>query len=125
MNIAAQENRTPAQKSAGQNRYVTPYVDIETTESGYVLQAEMPGVTREGIEVTVEDGELVLAGHRQEVAVNGELLHRETRPLSFRRVYELDPSIDTGKITARIDHGVLTVTLPKAETVKPRRIELE
>jgi HSP20 family protein len=125
MNIATQENRTPALKPAEQTGYITPYVDIETTESGYVLHAEMPGVTREGIEVTVEDSELVLTGHRRDLAVTGELIHRETRPLSFRRIYELDSSIDTGKITARIDQGILTVTLPKAESVKPRRIELQ
>jgi HSP20 family protein len=125
MNTASQENQTLSQKPTEQRAYVAPYVDIETTESGYVLYAEMPGVSRDGIEVTVEDGELVLAGHRQPAAVNGQLIHRETRPLSFRRVYELDPSVDAGKITARIDQGILTVTLPKAESVKPRRIELE
>jgi HSP20 family protein len=47
------------------------------------------------------------------------------RTNDYRRVYELDPSIDTGKINARIEQGLLTVTLPKAETVKPRKIAVE
>jgi HSP20 family protein len=54
--------------------------------------------------------------------VDGTLIHRESRPESFRRAFELDPSIDTGKIVARIDQGITTLTLPKAEQVKPRKI---
>ena len=50
------------------------------------------------------------------------LLHRESRPENFRRAFELDPSIDTGKIIAKIDQGIATFTLPKAEQVKPRKI---
>jgi HSP20 family protein len=85
----------------------------------------MPGVNRDGIQITVEDGNLVLAGQRQSLSVNGEPLHRETRQRSYRRVYELDPSIDASKISARIEQGILTVTLPKAESLKSRRITLE
>jgi HSP20 family protein len=85
----------------------------------------MPGVSRDGIRVTVEDGNLVLVGHRQAPSESAEALHRETRQLSYRRVYELDPSIDADRISARIDQGILTVNLPKAEKLKPRRITLE
>jgi HSP20 family protein len=59
------------------------------------------------------------------LTVGGEPLHRETRRLNFRRVYELDPSIDANRIAARIEQGILTVTLPKAENEKPRRIALD
>jgi HSP20 family protein len=125
MNIVSQENQKTVQQSTAQTAYVAPYVDVEATESGYVLYAEMPGVNREGIEVTVDDGSLVIAGHRQALAVGGDPLHRETRRLNFRRVYELDPSIDANRISARIEQGILTVTLPKAENQKPRRIALD
>ncbi len=54
--------------------------------------------------------------------VLGTLIHRESRRKNFRRAFELDPSIDAGKISARIEQGVLTLTLPKAEQVKPRKI---
>jgi HSP20 family protein len=57
--------------------------------------------------------------------VSGEPVYRESHPYDFRRVYELDPSIDTSRISARIENGLLTVNLPKAEKVKPRRIEVE
>jgi HSP20 family protein len=123
-------NTVPQEEQQLSNRpvtgpFATPVVDIESTPEGYLLHAEMPGVGKEGIEVTVEDGNLILTGHRRPLEVSGEPVHRESRPNDFRRVYELDPSIDTGRITARIENGVLTVNLPKAESVKPRRIELE
>ena len=55
-------------------------------------------------------------------AVQGTIVHRESRRENFRRAFELDPSIDTGKISAKIEQGVVTLTLPKAEQVKPRKI---
>jgi HSP20 family protein len=125
MNIVSQEPQNSGQQSIEQTAYVAPYVDIESTDSGYVLYAEMPGVSRDGIEITVEDGKLVLVGQRQPLNVVGQPLHRETRQLSYRRVYELDPSIDANKISASIEQGILKVNLPKAENLKPRRITLE
>ena len=125
MNILFQEHQKPAHRSTDHAAYVAPYVDIESTDTGYVLYAEMPGVSRDGIEISVEDGNLVLVGQRQPLSVSGEPLHRETRQLSYRRVYELDPSIDANKISARIEQGILSVNLPKAENLKPRRITLE
>jgi HSP20 family protein len=125
MNIISQEHSKSGQQSTEPTAYVTPNVDIHAAESGYVLYAEMPGVNRDGIRITVEDGNLVLVGHRQPWGVSAEALHREMRQLSYRRVYELDPSIDANRISARIDQGILTVNLPKAENLKPRRITLE
>jgi len=103
MNIVSQEHRNSGQQSTEQTAFVAPYVDIESTDSGYVLYAEMPGVNRDGIQITVEDGNLVLVGQRQSLSVTGEPLHRETRRRSYRRVYELDPSIDASKISARVE----------------------
>jgi len=112
-------------QSAQSRRFATPLVDIESTQDGYVLYAEMPGVSKDGIEVTVENGDLLIVGHRRPLEVSGEPLYRESRLYDFRRVYELDPSIDTSRISARIENGLLIVNLPKAEKVKPRRIEVE
>jgi HSP20 family protein len=116
------ENRP---QSAQSGRFATPLVDIESTQDGYVLYAEMPGVSKDGIDVTVENGDLLIVGHRRPLDVSGEPIYRESRPYDFRRVYELDPSIDTSRISARIENGLLIVNLPKAEKVKPRRIEVE
>jgi HSP20 family protein len=125
MNIVSHAHEKPAQQPPEQTAYVAPYVDIEAAESGYVLYAEMPGVSRDGIQITVEDSKLVLVGRRPPVSASGEPLHRETSQLSYRRVYELNPSIDAGRISASIDQGILKVNLPQAENLKPRRITLE
>ena len=77
---------------------------------------------KSGLEITVDNGELTIVGHRQIERPSGEPIHREIRHYDFRRVYELDPAIDSTRIAARFDQGVLTLTLPKAESVKPRKI---
>lgn len=82
-------------------------------------------MNKTGVDVSVADGNLILVGHRQALDVSGDPIYSVRRPADYRRVYELDPSIDTAKITARIEHGILTVELPKTESVKPRKIALE
>lgn len=123
--IPRSDQSVEAPQPSSRQVYVTPVVDVESTEEGFVLRAEMPGVNKEGIEVSVENGDLVLVGHRHPLAVDGEPVYLERRAADYRRAYELDPSIDTSKISARIEQGILTVTLPKAESVKPRRIAVD
>jgi HSP20 family protein len=127
MNILSQPKKDQAMVSNEEDRqavYVPP-ADVESTDVGYVIRAEMPGVEKDGLEITVDRGELIILGRRKPIEVTGELIYREIRPHDFRRVYELAPSIDSTKITANIDQGILTVTLPKAETVKPRKITVQ
>jgi HSP20 family protein len=102
--------------------YVTPSANILESKDGYVLEAEMPGVSKDGLEVTVENAELTILGHRAAMEFKGREVYRESRRLDFRRSFELDPSIDTAKIVAKMDQGVLTLHLPKTEAVKPRKI---
>src|SRR5206468_12068010 len=106
MNIVPEEKQQMSTENRPQYiTFATPVVDIESVPEGYVLHAEMPGVNKEGIEVTVENGDLVLFGRRPPLEIPGELVHRESRSNDFRRVYELDPSIDTARITGRIENG--------------------
>jgi len=113
------ERRTPA--AAAEPAYVAPDVDIRETKDEYVLEADMPGVGKDGLEVLLEGNELTLTGRRQ-APPGGEVLHREVTNNNYRRTFLLDPVIDATKIRAQIDQGLLTVHLPKAEKVKPRRI---
>jgi len=125
MNTLTQtEPRATAPNGAARVNFVTPVANILETADGYLLEAEMPGVSRDGLEVTVENGELVIVGRRADKELPGTALYRESRPVDYRRVFDLDPSIDAGKITARMEQGILTLTLPKAEQVKPRRIQV-
>ena len=105
--------------------FVAPEVNIFETKDGYVLEAEMPGVSKEGLEITLEGNELTIVGHRQLGRPNGNVLFRESRDVDYRRLFELDPAIDTTKVVAKIEQGVLTLTLPKSERVKPRKIAVD
>jgi HSP20 family protein len=123
MNTATQqeEKNVRPQPMNTERPTVSPKVNIIETKVGYVLEAEMPGVAKEGLEISLEDNELTITGRRQPDP-STSLLYRESSPADYRRVFELDPSIETGKISAQIEQGILTLTLPKAEKVQPRRI---
>lgn len=124
MNILTKvpETKPAASNGASRQNTLTPLANILETKDGYVVEAEMPGVAKDGLELTVENGELVIVGHRRPNEGRGALIYRESRDCDYRRVFELDPSIDTSKIAAKIEQGVLTLHLPKTEAVKPRRI---
>jgi len=120
MDTLVRENRGARQGRA--EHFVTPVASVSEDGDAYQLKVEMPGVSKEGLEISVENNELSIIGRRTLPPIDGTIIHRESRREDFRRVFELDPSIDTGKIAARIDQGILTLTLPKAEQVKPRKI---
>jgi HSP20 family protein len=126
MNTLTQTEPRNAASNGGAQRltFVTPVANILETTDGYLLEVEMPGVARDGIEVTVENGELVITGRRADKETPGAAIYRESRPLDYRRVFDLDPSIDTTRIGAKMEQGILKLTLPKAEEVKPRRIQV-
>jgi HSP20 family protein len=104
--------------------YVAPPVDIEEQPDEYRLLADMPGVGKNDLDVVLDGNELTVTGHRRLFETNGDYLHRESRAHSFRRTFQLDPTIDGAGIVAKVEDGVLTVRLPKTEAVKPRRIEV-
>jgi len=111
-----------ARSNGDQPRYLTPRVNIYETKDGYSLEAELPGVTKSGLDILLENNELTLVGQRQTDKIAGDPVYRESSPYAFRRVFTLDPSIDTSKVEANLENGLLTLNLPKAERVKPRRI---
>jgi len=105
--------------------FIAPEVNIYETPDGYLLEAEMPGVNKTGLEITLENHEITIVGRRNVERVEGELLLKESDEADYKRVFELDPAIDTSKISARMDQGILRVTLPKSEQVKPRKIAVD
>jgi HSP20 family protein len=120
MNTTVRENRNG--EKGQREQFVAPVSSVREDGDGYTLQVEMPGVNKEGLEIAVENNELTIVGRRSLPSIEGTLIHREIRQNNFRRTFELDPSIDTNKISAKIEQGVLALTLPKAEQVKPRKI---
>jgi len=116
------DNRPAKESVPEERRFVSPRVNIFENKEGYLLEAEMPGVSKAGLEVLLEGNELTLVGRRRTDVPDAELVYRESSPWEFRRTFVLDPSIDTSKVNASIEQGVLTVHLPKTEMVKPRKI---
>ena len=125
MSTMVQKEARTAPDRAARQEYFAPEVNIFETRDGYVLEADMPGVSKEGLEITLEGNEMTLVGHRQPEPTSGELLFRESRLADYRRVFELDPAVDTNKVSAKMEQGVLTLTLPKSERVKPRKIAVD
>jgi len=122
MKTLVRENRDSELRQ--NEHFVAPIASIIEDGEGYMLQVEMPGVNEDGLDVSVENNELTIIGRRSLPTVEGTLIHRESRREDYRRAFELDPSIDADKISAKIDQGVVTLTLPKAEQVKPRKIKV-
>ena len=120
MNSLTRETREADRGQAEQ--FITPPASVTEIADGYMLEIEMPGVKKDGLDISVQNNELAIVGRRSLPPVEGTLVHRETRSENFRRLFELDPSIDGDKISAKIDQGLATLTLPKAEHVKPRKI---
>lgn len=127
MNSLQTHERAAASAAPRQNGEApgwAPPIDIHETKDAYVIRAEMPGVRKDGLEITVEGTTLTLVGRRADQPFAGAPLHRESRGADYRRGFELDPTIDTAKIRARVEQGVVTIDLPKAERVKPRKIKI-
>ena len=124
MNTLVRENRSNASGNGERaaEQFLAPAATVLENADGYTLEVEMPGVSKENLEMWVENNELTILGRRSLPSVEGTLLHRESRQENFRRAFELDPSINAEKISAKIEQGVVTLTLPKAEQVKPRKI---
>ena len=120
MSTLVRENRDIDRVHSEQ--FVAPSASVVEAADGYTLEVEMSGVNKERLEISVDNNELTIVGRRSLPAVEGTLIHRESRPENYRRTFELDPSIDANKISAKIDQGVVTLMLPKAEHVKPRKI---
>lgn len=125
MKATVQTEQRPKTEPRRDAAYVLPEVNIFETKDGYLVEAEMPGVSKDGLEITLEGNEIAIVGHRHAEVVTGTPIFRERDLADYRRVFELDPAIDAAKIAAKMDQGVLTLTLPKSEGVKPRRITVD
>ena len=104
-----------------------PAVDVAETDTAYQVKAELPGIRKEDLDVTVDDGVLTIkAEHNdnQEQTENGQLIRQERSYGKFVRSLRLGASVDEETITAEYRDGVLHITLPKAKEVQPRKVEV-
>jgi len=116
---------TKNETKAPVTRTVTPRYDVRETGDAYVLTALVPGVERSSLETTVDGETLTVTGRRTFTVPEGwTAVHREIPQVDYRLVLEIDRRFNRDGIKAELSQGVLTLTLPKAEAVKPRKIEI-
>jgi HSP20 family molecular chaperone IbpA len=111
------------EETRSQEKYITPPVDIFENSDGLVVKADLPGVAKEALEVRVDNNLLTIRGKAAHTAP-GQPVYREYTLANFFRQFELNDKVDQSKISAELKHGVLTLSLPKAEEAKPRKIEV-
>ena len=125
MNRVFEESGRGGQEASG--RHWIPAVDVLENEREIVLQAELPGMNKDDIEIELTGETLTLSGERKlEPAQRGEHFHRIERQYGpWQRTFQIEVPIDTAHVAASYDDGVLTVHLPKQEAIKPRQIAIE
>lgn len=104
---------------------ITPAVDIYEDTQGVTLWADLPGVTRDKLDVRVHDSSLAIEAEAVvPTPANLRLQHAEVREPRFARTFTLSPDFDTSKIEASLKDGVLKLTIPRRDEARPRRIEV-
>lgn len=103
-----------------------PRVSFDDKGDAFVVRAELPGLTEKDLELTATATTLALRGERKVEAPEGYSTHRSERSsFRFARTFELPAKVDSGRVEARLEHGVLTVTLPKAPEAQPKQISVK
>jgi HSP20 family molecular chaperone IbpA len=106
-------------------RYFVPNTDIFETENALTLVMEIPGVEKKDVDVNLEDGTLQVEGRIDFLKYRGlEPVYSEYNVGHYARSFTVSDKIDQDGITAEVKDGVLTLTLPKAKTARPRRIAI-
>jgi len=108
----------------GHTRYFQPATDVIETADAVLLKLDMPGVARENIDLTIDKDMLTIVG-KAEPEQAGEAVYRETYVGDYQRQFSLTADLDPGNITAKMNHGVLTVQIGKAARAKPRKVKID
>lgn len=105
----------------------TPSADIQETDNAYLIKAEIPGVKKEDVKVTVEDGVLTIRGERKaEREETGKKFHRIERSYgSFLRSFRMPDGVDEAAAKAEFKDGMLNVTLPKSEKARAKAVNID
>jgi len=122
--MKAIENRNQSAVTRRQERDVyVPATDIRETPDAIILNMDMPGVGKDNLDIKVESDTLKIHGRIADEAI-GNILYAEQRLGDYHREFSLSSDLDQNKINASMNAGVLTLTIAKAEKVKPRQIQI-
>ncbi len=106
-------------------QYRVPFVDIKEGKDSVTLRAEMPGVEKGEFDVTVDGDELTMIGKRKPVDSSMKLIYGESSGGDYRRAFVLSEDLDPSGISATVERGILTLTIPKKKEVLPKKIRIE
>jgi HSP20 family protein len=112
-------------RAGGNEGVYAPRVDIVETNDAFCMYALMPGVRPDDVSLHCKDGQLILHGRCSNREVGKRLLHQEYGVGDYYRTFALTDLVDQSKIDAKLNDGVLYITLPKTESAKPRRIAVK
>ncbi|MHC5211322.1 MAG: Hsp20/alpha crystallin family protein [Planctomycetota bacterium] len=112
--------------NAGRNASAFPALNAWADDENLYVEAEIPGLGLEDIQITVLGEDLTLSGERQDVLEEGTSHHRRERGVGeFTRTLRLPSAVDAQRVEAQLKDGILGITLPKAEALRPRRITVK
>jgi HSP20 family molecular chaperone IbpA len=120
-------NRAPARRDSSSRESsvptVKPVYEIKETPDAYGVTVYLPGVAKDAVELTAEDGQFVISARRAWKQPEGwTALYRESSDAAYELVLSHDNVIDTEKVAAELRDGILRLSLPKVEAIKPRKI---
>lgn len=117
----------PNEVAAKPERFRVPSIDISEKENEFLIEANMPGIKKDDIHVQFHKGELTITGKAEKHDEKKEknCRFRQFESMDFYRSFRVGNSVKADDISARLENGVLTVHLPKSESVKPKKIEVQ
>ncbi len=102
--------------------FYTPLADIYETDDIYSVKLEVPGITKEHLDIVIHDDELRITAEAEKTDEEKNLKYAEFNTRNYSRVFRVGNDIDRSRIDARLENGVLTIILHKSEEVKPKKI---
>jgi len=112
------------EETRSKEKYIRPAVNIIETEEGLILTADIPGAAKETLDVNVEKGILTISAPTSHT-MPGQPVYQEFELANYYRQFSIPESLDHGKAKADFTNGILTLTVPKAEAAKPKRIDVK
>jgi len=124
--VATRKTGEVARPEEKRERFIRPRTAINEYEDCIKITMDLPGVSKDNLEINYNRGELTVTGRREPwEETNMKPVYVERFDGSYRHTFTLDDTLDAEKIEAHLNNGVLVLTLPKKEAVKPKRIEIK
>ncbi|HZV81507.1 MAG TPA: Hsp20/alpha crystallin family protein [Geobacteraceae bacterium] len=121
---ADERNMPTREETRSSEKYIKPAVNIIETEDGLTLTADVPGASRESLDINVEKGILTISASVKR-SIPGTPLYTEFELFNYYRQFSIPEILAHDKATADLANGILTLKVPKAEAAKPRKIEIK